>query len=106
MMASNVILSFDVDCTLDISEGPIPSERVRQLKGAGFVVGFNGNCDLAKRELGPDYDFYESGKEESLEKLNKRYPDAVVKIHVGDDEVDKQAARGAHWIYIRPEEFR
>lgn len=103
---AKVIISFDVDDTLDISNGPIPSERVRQLKEAGFVVGFNGNHELARLRLGDGFDFYEGGKAETLLKLNRLHPDAVLKIHVGDSPLDQEAARLAGWIYVRPEDFR
>ncbi len=106
MEMAKVIVSFDVDNTLDISDGPIPSERVRQLKEAGFIVGFNGNYELARRFLGDGFDFYECGKAETLLRLNRLYPDAVLRIHVGDSPIDQEAARLAGWIYVRPEDFR
>jgi len=100
-----VVISFDVDNTLDISGGVIKKERVIQLKKAGFIVGFNGNYRLAREKLGEGFDFYESGKGVSLEKLNWVYPDAVLKIHVDDDVRMKEVCKKLGWIYIHPEDF-
>lgn len=101
-------MSFDVDNTLDISKGPIPSDRVRELKEKGngtIIVGFNGNHSLARRELGGGFDFYEGGKLATLDKLNREYPDAVLKIHV-DDADFKQGCQERGWIYLHPSDFR
>lgn len=100
-----VIISFDVDDTLEISRGKIPISRVHELKKAGIVVGFNGNYKLAYQHLGSGFDFYESGKDISLEKLNWVYPDAVLKIHVDNDVSMKEKCAKLGWIYIHPDDF-
>jgi len=101
-----VILSFDVDGTLDISGGPIPSKRLFQLKEHPFiVVGFNGNAKLAKAKLGDKFDFYHTEKMEALKMLNKKYPNALLKIHIDDVEAFREPCKRLGWIYIHPKDF-
>jgi len=100
-----VVISFDVDNTLEFSNGVITSSRVKELKEKGIIVGFNGNYRLAKEKLGEGFDFYESGKGISLEKLNWMYPNAVLKIHVDDDEAMREECKKHGWIYLHPRDF-
>jgi len=100
-----IIVSLDVDGTLEISKGPVSSERINHLKKVGVTVGFNGNCSLARQKLGQHFDFYCSGKLKSLENLNKQHPEAMLKIHVDDNPAFYNGCRKLGWVLLNPTQF-
>jgi len=100
-----ILFAFDVDGTLDISNGPISSKWLYKLKEKGAIVGFAGNHDKAKKEGLLGFDFYDTGDPEALERIKKKFK-ADLYIHIGDTEEDKESARKAGFTFIRAEDFR
>lgn len=98
-----VLVSFDVDGTLEISDGPIPISTLEKLKRVGWIVGIAGNYSKFQ-QLCPQFqlDFY--GTKEILSKLKSQFnPDLA--IHVGDTEDDRARARAAGFCFIHANDF-
>jgi hypothetical protein len=113
-----VVYAFDVDDTLEISDGPVTLDSLRALKGAGHIVGLCGNWVLFVK-LVPDWHcivsflgpIQFSSKADFLAQL-KMYIRASEFILVGNDPEstpgssdDKSAALQAGWQFIRESDF-
>jgi hypothetical protein len=110
------IFAFDVDQTLEISEGPVPIAALAALRDEGHVVGLCGNWALVVRGvpkwprlvsfLGP----IACTKAEQLAQL-KQYVPADDYVMVGNDPAifgdspDREAAAEAGWRFLREVEF-
>jgi hypothetical protein len=115
------IYAFDVDHTLEVSQGPITWASVKQLVEEGHIVGLNGNWAVVTNRvwgwwlhvsfLGP----MGATKEQFLRELQTYIP-AEEYIMVGNDHVDPkwgtgfvsmdgQAARDAGWRFICEDDF-
>jgi hypothetical protein len=112
------LYAFDVDDTLEISDGPVPLAALRQLREEGHIVGLCGNWALFVRKvpawhrlvsfLGP---IQFSSKADFLGQL-RMYITASDYILVGNDPVtgwgssaDREAAELAGWRFLREAEF-
>ena len=110
------IYAFDVDHTLDLSDGPVPLDAVVRLRGNRVVVGLCGNWALVTRTV-PDWHCVFSfvgpmgiPKSEMLAQL-RRYCPADDYVMVGNDPSvygnsdDVGAAAEAGWRFIREHDF-
>jgi len=110
------IFAFDVDHTLEISDGPVALTALERLRAQGHVVGLCGNWALVVRQvadwpqlvsfLGP----IACTKVDQLAHL-KRYVPADDYVMVGNDPAifgnspDRDAAAEAGWRFLREAEF-
>jgi hypothetical protein len=98
----NKIIAFDCDGTLQISNGPVPVDTLKELQKKGWRVGICGNWKLAKKHI-DSLDFYVgSPKTESLEQQGRNFE---LKIYVADTLEDEEAAREANWRFIYAQDF-
>ena len=112
------LYAFDVDETLEISDGPISVEMLREVRQAGHIIGLCGNWALFVRRvpawhhlvsfLGP---IQSASKAGFLGQL-RMYIRASDYIMVGNDPTtglgnspDREAAAQAGWRFIREAEF-
>jgi hypothetical protein len=111
-----IIFAFDVDHTLEISDGPVPLDALAGLRAQGHVVGLCGNSALVVQRV-PDWPRLVSflgpigcTKVEYLVQL-KRYVPADDYVLVGNDpsvfgiSADRDAAAEAGWRFLREAEF-
>lgn len=120
------VYSFDVDETLEISNGPIPLKALMDLRIEGHIVGICGNWGLLVQMV-PGWQHLVSfvnccltvqtvdghimgGKDWFLSQL-KRYVPADDYIHVGNvlgvsgGSDDKGSAERAGWRFIKESDF-
>jgi len=101
-----VFLVFDVDGTLEISNGPIPIERLRKLKRLGVNILIVGNYGkIVQHNLQHEFP---NGNPKGLPKHEalKNIKGDHLCIYVGDTEADRQAARRAGWCFIWAGDFK
>lgn len=115
-LAGSKIYAFDVDDTLEISNGPIPLQALRDLRAQGHIVGLCGNWGVFTNkviEWGNLISFFgplEMSKEKFLRYLQRFCP-AKEYILVGNDPAifgasnDREAAAAAGWRFIREYDF-
>ena len=110
------IFAFDVDHTLEVSDGPVPLGALASLREQGHIVGLCGNWALVVQRvkdwprlvcfLGP----IACSKVEQLVEL-KKHISADDYVMVGNDPAifgnspDRAAAAEAGWRFLREEEF-
>lgn len=118
-MSEKIVFAFDVDETLDISRGPIPTSTVKKLYDSGYIVGICGNWAHYVRTV-PDWNktvsfigqFYGYTSKEVFLKQLKSAIQADRYIMIGNDPAhygnsnDIEAARIAEWEFIREDAFR
>ena len=110
------IFAFDVDHTLEISEGPVPLAALGGLREQGHIVGLCGNWALGVQRV-PDWPRLVSflgpiacTKVDQLVEL-KKYVPAADYVMVGNDSAifgnspDREAAAQAGWRFLRETEF-
>ena len=98
----NRIIAFDCDGTLEISNGPIPLDTLKEFQKKGWRVGICGNWKLAKLHI-DSLDFYVgSPKTENLKQVGR---DFELKIYVADTPDDEKAAKEANWQFIYAQDF-
>lgn len=117
-MKAPIVYAFDVDDTLEISDGPVQLDSLQALRELGYVVGLCGNWALFVRAvtdwhklvsfLGP---IQYTPKSEFLVqlKMNIRASDFVLvgndpSLGVGASD-DKGAAIQAGWRFISETDF-
>lgn len=111
-----IVFAFDVDHTLEISDGPVPLGALAALRAQGHVVGLCGNWALVVQRV-PDWPRLVSflgpigcTKVEHLVQL-KQYVPADDYVLVGNDPTifgnssDREAAGQAGWRFLREAEF-
>lgn len=115
------LYAFDVDHTLEISQGPVTLESLYLLRNGGHVVGLCGNWGLFTQRVREWWKLVsfmnvEVDKKVFLESL-KRYVPANRYILVGNiygernslgfiaGSYDSLAAEGAGWEFIREDDF-
>lgn len=98
------IIAFDVDGTLEISNGRIPIKHLFDLKEAGFIVGVVGNWKLAIEHI-KGLDFYQAGIPNKAEILRALGKGKAFKLYVGDTEEDRRQSRIAGWNFIHVSEY-
>jgi hypothetical protein len=111
------IYAFDVDHTLDVSDGPVPLDAVVRLgKAPDAVVGVCGNWGLVTRTMPGWHDVFSFvgpmgiPKAEMLRQL-RQYCPADEYVMVGNDprfygnSDDVGAAAEAGWRFIREHDF-
>jgi hypothetical protein len=111
------VYAFDVDETLEVSDGPVAIEALRTLRDEGHVVGLCGNWAVVVRAvpewhrvvsfLGP----FQAPKADFLVQLRLHIP-AIDYVMVGNDprtgwgnSEDRAAAEEAGWRFIREVDF-
>ncbi len=110
------VFAFDVDHTLEISEGPVPLAALAALYADGHVVGLCGNWALVVQRV-PEWPRLVSflgpiacTKVDQLIQL-KLYVPADDYVMVGNDPTvfgnspDRDAAEQAGWRFLREAEF-
>lgn len=111
------LYAFDVDETLEVSQGPVPVAALRALRDEGHIVGLCGNWGAFVRAV-PGWHLIISfvgplalTKAEFLVEL-RRYVTAGDYVLVGNDpgtgwgnSADREAAERAGWRFIREAEF-
>ena len=101
------LICFDVDGTLEVSTGPVPLERLRQLKRQGAIIYIVGNYGKLAQTTTEFEDGNIAGtKAESLRLLAERHPDALRRIYVADTGGDKIAAESVGYLFIFAGDFR
>jgi hypothetical protein len=112
------LYAFDVDETLEISDGPISVEALRELRQQGHIIGLCGNWALFVRAVPAWHQLVSfvgpiqvSSKADFLGQL-RMYIRARHYIMVGNDPTtgwgnspDREAAEQAGWRFIREAEF-
>jgi hypothetical protein len=111
------IYAFDVDHTLDVSDGPVSLDTVVHLRGASpAVVGLCGNWGLVTRTVPAWYEIFSFvgpmgiPKAEMLVQI-RRYCPADDYVMVGNNprlygnSDDVGAAAEAGWRFIREHDF-
>ena len=111
------IYAFDVDHTLDVSDGPVPLDAVVRLSsGPDTVVGLCGNWGLVTRTIPDWHEIFSfvgpigTRKAEMLVEI-RRYCPADEYVLVGNDprlygnSDDVGAAAEAGWRFIREHDF-
>lgn len=100
-----MIIAFDVDGTLDCSQGPVPVARLKELVSVGciiIIVSSSANRPGGFIEvLSPT-----EGRRGSLEEVKRKYPQEKLFIYVSDNPGDDALARGLGYSYIHPSNFR
>lgn len=118
------VYSFDVDETLEISNGPIKIESLIELKNQGHIIGICGNihpfCSKVEKwwEIISFTLIYDGGpwnfplKEIQLEifkKLTYKKADEYIMVgnikNVSGSSDDKNAAEKAKWRFIKESDF-
>jgi hypothetical protein len=111
------VYAFDIDETLEISNGPIPVAALRALREEGHIVGLCGNWAAFVRAV-PDWHRIASfvgplglTKAEFLDQL-RFHVQASEYVMVGNDPAtgwgnspDREAAEQARWRFIRENDF-
>jgi hypothetical protein len=109
--------AFDVDHTLEVSEGPVLVSSLRELAERGEIVGLCGNWAVFVRAV-PDWHRLISflgplgiSKAEFLVQL-RTYVPAREYVMVGNDPLtgvgaspDREAAREAEWRFVLERDF-
>lgn len=99
-----VLLSFDIDGTLEDGDppGPVSIDVVRRAIGLGYVVGSASDRTLrdqanvwSRRGIEPHF----VSHKHTLEAIALRFP-AVRRVHVGDTNVDDYYARLAGFEFV------
>ena len=99
-----VLLSFDIDGTLEDGDppGPVAMSLASRAMSLGYVVGSASDRTLrdqanvwARRGIEPDF----VSHKHTLEEIALRFP-AARRVHVGDTEVDRYYARLAGFEFI------
>jgi len=110
------IYAFDVDHTLEVSDGPVRLEEVVRLRSARHVVGLCGNWGLVMRAVPTWHRLFSFvgpiaiPKAEMLAQLKRHCP-ADDYVMVGNDprifgnSDDAGAAAEAGWRFIREHDF-
>jgi uncharacterized SAM-dependent methyltransferase len=113
------VFAFDVDETLDISNGPIGVKVIELLYNAGHIVGICGNFPQFIREV-PNWNkmvsfigqFYPLLTKDQFLTQIKTYVQADEYIMIGNDPAhygnsnDIDAALKAGWTFVREDKFR
>lgn len=117
-MKNKKVFAFDVDETLQISNGPISVNDIKTLYDAGHIVGICGNWSHFVRVV-PDWErmvsfigqFYGyTSKTVFLSQLKKAIK-ASEYVMIGNDPAhygnsnDIEAANEAGWTFIREDKF-
>jgi hypothetical protein len=111
------LYAFDVDETLEVSNGPIPVAALRTLREEGHIVGLCGNWAVFVRAV-PEWHRIVSfvgplqlSKADFLGQL-RLYVRAGEYVMVGNDpatgwgrSADREAAEQAGWQFIREADF-
>ena len=108
--------SFDVDETLEVSNGPITLKMLIALKEEGHIVGLCGNWAMVTMQVKNWhhlFSFLNAGCNNKVEFLTnlKQYVPADRYVHVGNilgvsgSSDDKGAAEKAGWDFIRESDF-
>ena len=112
-----LVYAFDVDHTLEVSEGPVEVAALRELAAQGHIVGLCGNWAVLVRAVADWHRFVSFigplgiTKAEFLHQL-KLYVAADDYVMVGNDpdtglgaSPDRSAAEEARWRFILEREF-
>jgi hypothetical protein len=110
------LYAFDVDDTLEISNGPVRLTDMQALRNAGHIVGLCGNWGLFTRSVPAWYDYVSFIGPMRLTKVDylielRTYVCAESYVMVGNDPSifgasdDATAAREAGFRFIRESEF-
>ena len=111
------IIAFDVDHTLDISDGPIPIQSLRLLHENGYPIGICGNWAKLVSCCPDWFQFIsfigpmEMTKAAFLTLIRTYIPGHSNSIMVGNDpefygeSADREAADLANWQFIRERDF-
>jgi hypothetical protein len=110
------IYAFDVDDTLEISDGPVSIASVRRLKVEGNILGLNGNWAVAVQRVSGWHSLFsfigpmEMSKHAFLSQI-KTYVPADEYIMVGNivglsgASDDEGPAKLAGWRFIKESDF-
>jgi hypothetical protein len=102
--AHAVLLSFDIDGTLEEGDppGPISMDVARRAISVGYVVGSASDRTLrdqasiwARSRIAPDF----VSLKHDLEKIALRFP-ATRRVHVGDTDLDRYYAQLAGFEFV------
>jgi len=107
-MKTTVVITFDVDGTLECGEpkGPIKLDILRKLKEEKFTVGIVGAYQKVQKHIG-NLDFYFGGdphKIEHLSKVREMFKPRLA-LYVADRESDRAVALKTGFTYVCPEDF-
>jgi hypothetical protein len=111
------LYAFDVDHTLDISDGPVAVAALRALREEGHIVGLCGNWAVFVQAI-PEWHHivsfvgpFQLAKADFLTQL-RLYVRAAEYVMVGNDpstgwgnSADREAAQAAGWRFIQEAHF-
>ena len=111
-----IVYAFDIDDTLDVSDGPIAVDLLRELRNRGYIIGLCGNWAVFVQAV-PDWHEFISfigpmsmTKEEFLTQIKSYIPCSRYVLvgnikGVSGASDDEGAARKANWEFVKESEF-
>lgn len=94
------LFAFDRDMTVDISEGPVPLEAVKELDKEHKVVAIGNPKLIDEAEIENGRDRGRETKREALRRLRRENPGFDEYIVVDDVNLETEG-----WKYYTPKEF-
>lgn len=103
------VFALDVDGTLDSSNGPIPTQRMVELRERGHtVVVVSESGAFPKTPEGESVFVRVVGKPRvnNLQDVMAAYPGQDLYLYISDNPADDQIAAAAGFSYMHPSHFR
>jgi hypothetical protein len=103
-----ILVSFDVDGTLEVGDppGPLPMELVRYAKRIGYVGSSSDRTLSEQRSIWQNHDIEVDfvGHKHTMHQVRERF-DCARHIHIGDTEIDRHYAVLAGFEFWWAHEF-
>ena len=101
------LISFDIDGTLEVGDPPgsVTMDMVRRAKGLGYIIGSCSDRTISNQQrIWSDHAITVEFTvlKHQLDLVRAQF-DAEVYYHIGDTELDRQAARRAGFEYLLPD---
>ena len=102
-----MLISFDIDGTLEVGEPPgsITMEMVRKVKGLGHLIGSCSDRTISAQErIWKEHDIAVDFTvlKHQLDQVKERFP-AREYYHIGDTDIDRFYAEKAGFRFLSPE---
>lgn len=104
-----ILISFDVDGTLEVGDppGPLPMELVRYAKKFGCYVGSSSDRTVSEQRaiwLDHEIEVDFTGHKHTMHNVREKFS-CVRNIHIGDTELDRHFAELAGFEFWWAHEF-
>lgn len=100
----NILIAFDCDLTLDVSQGQVPVSRLHELNNPPYVqVVIVSASPFCARLPFPRF-VSENTRLENLLAAAIRYPSSL-NIYVSDNPGDDVNSKMAGFVYVHPKDF-